>query len=68
MRKVFPNAKTVVGSTWDRFVEQISPEEVATRPLSNQSCYMKPLELLVDRPGLSTAVPVAGGDAAAVLV
>ena len=32
VRKVFPNATTVVGSTWDRFVEQISPAEVATLP------------------------------------
>ena len=32
VRAVFPNATTVVGSTWDRFVEEISPAEVATLP------------------------------------
>ena len=32
VRAVFPNATTVVGSTWDRFVADISPAEIATLP------------------------------------
>lgn len=32
VRSVFPNAKTVFGSTWDRFVSEITPAEVAALP------------------------------------
>ena len=32
VRRVFPNATAVVGSTWDRFVADISPAEIATLP------------------------------------
>jgi hypothetical protein len=32
VRGVFPNATAIVGSTWDRFVADISPAEIATLP------------------------------------
>ena len=51
VRKVFPKAKTVVGSTWDRFVADISPAEIATLPRYSSEWGDKWVSGMVNDPG-----------------
>ena len=51
VRGVFPNATMVVGSTWDRFVEDISPAEVATLPRYSSEWGDKWVSGMVNDPG-----------------
>ena len=37
VKRVFPRAKTVFGSTWDKFVGDITPHEVAALPLHSSA-------------------------------
>ena len=51
VRRVFPNATTVVGSTWDRFVADISPAEIATLPRYSSEWGDKWVSGMVSDPG-----------------
>lgn len=51
VRRVFPNATKVVGSTWDRFVADVSPTEIATLPRYSSEWGDKWVSGMVSDPG-----------------